>query len=144
MKDDLKHKNLNDDRDNEVERNYIPMDVNISMKPSTGLQLQHKHISRHGKNDYSSDDHLVIDIDKLFRTPLMSSDDIPHQISPTIFKQRREMKISRMLRDPYTDPTKRNILRKEIREPSLSFNHLCSISKEAFEPFRKWMSQDRE
>ena len=73
----------------EVERNDIPMDVNIGMEASTNLQLAEKHMTKELKDDYSNDD-LVIDIAKLFGTPTMSVEFsvyvIPYHLSPTIFK----------------------------------------------------------
>ncbi|KAL6337519.1 hypothetical protein AAG906_037112 [Vitis piasezkii] len=51
--------------DDEVERNAIPMDVNIDMETSRNLQLTEKHMTKELKDDYSIDD-PVIDIAKLF------------------------------------------------------------------------------
>ncbi|RVW38123.1 hypothetical protein CK203_091267 [Vitis vinifera] len=48
----------------EVERNDIPMDVNIGMEASRNLQLVEKHMTKELKDDYSNDD-PVIDIVKL-------------------------------------------------------------------------------
>ena len=73
----------------EVERNDIPMDVNIGMEACGDLQLVEKHMTGDLKDDYSNDD-LVIDIAKLFGTPTMSAEFsiyvIPHHLSPAIFK----------------------------------------------------------
>ncbi|RVW40336.1 hypothetical protein CK203_114842 [Vitis vinifera] len=57
--------------DDEVEKNDIPMDVNIDMEASRNLQLAEKHMTKELKDDYSIDD-PVIDIAKLFGTPTMS------------------------------------------------------------------------
>ncbi|KAL6323807.1 hypothetical protein AAG906_003428 [Vitis piasezkii] len=56
---------LRDVIDDEVERNDIPMDVNIGMEASRNLQLVEKHMTKELKDDYSNDD-PVIDIVKLF------------------------------------------------------------------------------
>ncbi|RVW56744.1 hypothetical protein CK203_095719 [Vitis vinifera] len=76
--------------DDEVERNDIPMDVNIDMEASRNLQLAEKHMTKELKDDYSIDD-PVIDIAKLFGTPTMSGEFsvyvIPHHLSPAIFKR---------------------------------------------------------
>ena len=73
----------------EVERNDIPMDVNIGMEASRNLQLVEKHMTKELKDDYSNDD-PVIDIVKLFGTPTMLGEFsvyvIPYHLSPTIFK----------------------------------------------------------
>ena len=94
MNDDLQHENLKGDTYNEVERNEIPMDVNIGMKPSIDLQLQHKHISINWKDN----DDPVIDIAKLFGSLTMSSKFsiyvILCHLSSTIFKRRRQIKKS--------------------------------------------------
>ena len=59
------------------------------------------------KDDYSNDD-PIIDIAKLFGTPTMSGEFsvyvILHHLSPVIFKRRREIKKSRILQHPFTDP----------------------------------------
>ncbi|XP_059598017.1 uncharacterized protein LOC132254942 [Vitis vinifera] len=132
--------------DDEVERNDIPMDVNIDMEASRNLQLAEKHMTKELKDDYSIDD-PVIDIAKLFGTPTMSGEFsvyvIPHHLSPAIFKRRREIKKSRILQHPFTDPTKRKKLRKEIEKPLTSFDPLRPISEEALESFQKWMSHDQ-
>ena len=52
--------------DDEVEKNDIPMDVNIGMGASRDLQLVEKHMTKEWKDD------SVIDIAKLFGTPTMS------------------------------------------------------------------------
>eukprot|EP00261_Vitis_vinifera_P028229 XP_010662334.2 PREDICTED: uncharacterized protein LOC104882098 [Vitis vinifera] len=132
--------------DDEVERNDIPMDVNIDMEASRNLQLAEKHMTKELKDDYSIDD-PVIDIAKLFGIPTMSGEFsvyvIPHHLSPAIFKRRREIKKSRILQHPFTDPTKRKKLRKEIEKPLTSFDPLRPISEEALESFQKWMSDDQ-
>ncbi|XP_059593260.1 uncharacterized protein LOC109122720 [Vitis vinifera] len=132
--------------DDEVERNDIPMDVNIDMEASRNLQLAEKHMTKELKDDYSIDD-PVIDIAKLFGTPTMSGEFsvyvIPHHLSPAIFKRRREIKKSHILQHPFTDPTKRKKLRKEIEKPLTSFDPLHPISEEALESFQKWMSDDQ-
>ena len=46
--------------DDEVERNDIPMDVNIDMEASRNLQLAEKHMTKELKDDYSIDDQLLI------------------------------------------------------------------------------------
>ena len=98
------------------------------------------------KDDYFNDD-PVIDITKLFGTPTMSGEFlvyvIPHHLSPTIFKRRREIKKSCILQHPFIDPTKRKKLRKEIKEPLTLFDPLRPTSEEALESFRKWMSDDQ-
>ena len=68
---------------------------------------------------------------------------IPYHLSPTIFKRRHEIKKSRILQHPFTDPTKRKKLRKEIEEPLTLFDPLRPTSEEALESFRKWMSNDQ-
>ena len=97
------------------------------------------------KDDYSNDD-LVIDIAKLFGTPTMSAEFsvyvIPHHLSPTIFKRKREIKKSRILQHPFTDPTKRKKLRKEIKEPLILFDPLHPTFEQTLKSFRKWMSDD--
>ena len=122
------------------------MDVNIYMEASRNLQLAEKHMTKELKDDYSIDD-PVIDIAKLFGTPTMSGEFsvyvIPHHLSPAIFKRRREIKKSRILQHPFTDPTKRKKLRKEIEKPLTSFDPLRPISEEALESFQKWMSDDQ-
>ncbi|XP_034676988.1 uncharacterized protein LOC117907533 [Vitis riparia] len=132
--------------DDEVERNDIPMDVNIDMEASRNLQLAEKHMTKELKDDYSIDD-PVIDIAKLFGTPTMSGEFsvyvIPHHLSPAIFKRRREIKKSHILQHPFTDPTKRKKLRKKIEKPLTSFDPLHPISEEALESFQKWMSDDQ-
>ncbi|XP_059593061.1 uncharacterized protein LOC132253833 [Vitis vinifera] len=132
--------------DDEVERNDIPMNVNIDMEASRNLQLAEKHMTKELKDDYSIDD-PVIDIAKLFGTPTMSGEFsvyvIPHHLSPAIFKQRHEIKKSRILQHPFTDPTKRKKLRKEIEKPLTSFDPLRPISEEALQSFQKWMSDDQ-
>ncbi|XP_034689205.1 uncharacterized protein LOC117917086 [Vitis riparia] len=132
--------------DDEVERNDIPMDVNIDMEASRNLQLAEKHMTKELKDDYSIDD-PVIDIAKLFGTPTISGEFsvyvIPHHLSPAIFKRRREIKKSHILQHPLTDPTKRKKLRKEIEKPLTSFDPLRPISEEALESFQKWMSDDQ-
>ncbi|RVW59689.1 hypothetical protein CK203_101032 [Vitis vinifera] len=114
-KDDLRH-----EKDDEVEKNDIPLDVNIGMEASRNLQLAEKHMTKELKDDYSNDD-SVIDIAKLFGTPTIS-DEFSH---------------------PFTDPTKRKKLRKEIEEPLTLFDPLRPTSEEALESFRKWMSNDQ-
>ena len=98
------------------------------------------------KDDYSNDD-LVIDIAKLFGTPTMSAEFsvyvIPHHLSPTIFKQRHEIKMSHILQYPFTYPTKRKKQRKEIEEPLTLFDHLRPTSEETLKSFQKWMSDDQ-
>ena len=132
--------------DDEGERNDIPMDMNIGMEASRNLQLVEKHMTKELKDDYSNDD-PVIDIAKLFGTPTMSDEFsvyvIPHHLSPTIFKRRRKIKKSHILQHPFTDPTKRKKLRKEIEKPLTSFDPLRPISEEALESFQKWMSDDQ-
>ncbi|RVW49606.1 Ubiquitin-like-specific protease ESD4 [Vitis vinifera] len=132
--------------DDEVERNDIPMDVNIDMEASRNLQLAEKHMTKELKDDYSIDD-PVIDIAKLFGTPTMSGEFsvyvIPHHLSPAIFKRRREIKKSHILQHPFKDPTKRKKLRKEIEKPLTLFDPLRPISEEALESFQKWMSDDQ-
>ena len=75
--------------DDEVERNDIPMDVNIGMEVSRNLQLAEKNMTKELKDDYSNDD-PIIDIAKLFGTPTMTGEFsvyvIPYHPSPTIFK----------------------------------------------------------
>ena len=70
--------------DDEVERNDIPMDVNIGMGASRDLQLVEKHMTKEWKDD------SVIDIAKLFGTPTMLGEFsvyvIPYHPFPTIFK----------------------------------------------------------
>ncbi|RVX01746.1 hypothetical protein CK203_024454 [Vitis vinifera] len=56
---------IEDVTDDEVERNDIPMDVNIGMEASRNLQLVEKHMTKELKDDYFNDD-PVIDIAKLF------------------------------------------------------------------------------
>ena len=130
----------------EVERNDIPMDVNIGMEASTNLQLAEKHMTKELKDDYSNDD-LVIDIAKLFGTPTMSVEFsvyvIPHHLSPAIFKQRHEIKMSHILQYPFTYPAKRKKQRKKIEEPLTLFDHLRPTSEETLESFQKWMSDDQ-
>ncbi|KAL6328581.1 hypothetical protein AAG906_038776 [Vitis piasezkii] len=46
--------------DDEMERNDIPMDVNIDMEASRNLQLAKKHMTKELKDDYSIDDPLLI------------------------------------------------------------------------------------
>ncbi|KAL6349597.1 hypothetical protein AAG906_034254 [Vitis piasezkii] len=131
--------------DDEVERNDIPMDVNIDMEASRNLHLQ-KHMTKELKDDYSIDD-PVIDIAKLFGTQTISGEFsvyvIPYHLSPAIFKRRREIKKSRILQHSFTDPTKRKKLRKEIEKSLTSFDPLRPISEEALESFQKWMSDDQ-
>ena len=119
------------------------MDVNSAMEASRNLQLVEKHMTKELKDDYSNDD-PVIDIAKLFGTPTMLGEFsvyvIPYHLSPTIFKRRREIKKSRILQHPFTDPTKRKKLRKEIEEPLALFDLLCPTPEEALESFQKWMS----
>ncbi|RVW84124.1 hypothetical protein CK203_053554 [Vitis vinifera] len=142
----LEVKSSNEEHDDEVERNDIPMDVNIDMEASRNLQLAEKHMTKELKDDYSIDD-PVIDIAKLFGTPTMSGEFsvyvIPHHLSPAIFKRRREIKKSHILQHLFTDPTKRKKLRKEIEKPLTSFDPLHPISEEALESFQKWMSDDQ-
>ncbi|KAL6328480.1 hypothetical protein AAG906_038355 [Vitis piasezkii] len=69
------------------------------------------------KDDYSNDD-PIIDIAKLFGTPTMSG-----EFSVYIKK-------SRILQHPFTDPTKRKKLRKEIDESLTLFDLLHPTSKE--------------
>ena len=94
----------------EVEKDDIHMDVNIDMEPSTDLQHKHKQISIDGKDN----DDPIIDIAKLFCSPTMPSEFsvyvIPHHLSFTIFKKKRQIKKSRILQDPFTNPTKRKKL----------------------------------
>ena len=131
MNDNLQRSNLKGDAYNEVKRNNIHMDVNIGMEPSTDLQHKQKYIFIDGKDN----DDPINDIAKFFGSPTMLSEFsvyvIPHHLSSTIFKKRRQIKKSRILQDPFTDPTKRKKLRKEIDHSSTSFNPLRSISKEA-------------
>ena len=105
MNDDLQHSNLKGDAYNEVERNDIHMNMNIGMKPSIDLQLQHQHIFI----DEKDNDDLAIDIVKLFGSPAMPSEFsvyvIPHQLSSTIFQKRRQIKKYQILKDPFTCPT---------------------------------------
>ena len=129
MNDDIQCSNLKGDAYNEVERNDVHMDVNIGMEPSTDLQHKHNCISI----DWKDNDDPINDIAKLFGSPTMPSEFsiyvIPHHLSSTIFKKRREIKKSRILQDPFIDPTKRKKLKKEIGYSSTSFNPLRSISK---------------
>ena len=94
MNNSLQHSNLKGDAYNEIERNGIHMNVNIGMEPSICLQLTHKHISIDGKDN----DDQVIDIAKLFSSPTMPTEFsvyvIPHHLSSTIFKKRRQIKKS--------------------------------------------------
>ena len=86
---------------------------------------------------------LIVDIAKLFDTPTISGNFsvyvFPKQLSPTIFKRRRELKKSYFLQSPFTNSTKRMKIRKE-RKTTSKFNHLQSISEEAREAFHKWLS----
>ncbi|KAL6332951.1 hypothetical protein AAG906_019961 [Vitis piasezkii] len=95
-KDDLRH-----EKNDEVERNDIPMDVNIGMEASRNLQLVEKHMTKELKDDYSNDDPVIV-IAKLFGTPTMSGE----------------------FSHPFTDPTKRKKLRKEIEDPLTLFDPL--------------------
>ncbi|KAL6313848.1 hypothetical protein AAG906_010267 [Vitis piasezkii] len=92
--------------DDEVERNDIPMDVNIDMEASRNLQLAEKHMTKELKDDYSIDD-PVIDIAKLFGTPTMSSEFsvyvIPHHLSFAILSEGVRLKVS-YLAAPFTIP----------------------------------------
>ena len=137
---------IQDVTDDEVERNDIPMDVNIGMEASRNLQLAEKHMTKELKDDYFNDD-PVIDIAKLFGTPTMSGEFlvyvIPHHLSSTILKQRHDIKKSCILQHSFTDPTKRKKLRKEIEEPLILFDPLHPTSEEALESFRKQMSHDQ-
>ena len=94
MNDDLQHSNLKGDAYDEVERDDIHMDVNIGMEPSTDLQHKYKHISIDGKDNGDP----IIDIAKLFCSPTMPSEFsvyvIPHHLSLTIFKKKRQIKKS--------------------------------------------------
>ncbi|KAL6350283.1 hypothetical protein AAG906_004231 [Vitis piasezkii] len=51
--------------DDELERNDIPMDVNIGMEASKNLQLPEKQMTKELEDDYSNDDPFI-DIAKLF------------------------------------------------------------------------------
>ena len=83
-----------------MEKNDIPLDVNIGMEASRNLQLAEKHMTKELKDDYSNDD-SVIDIAKLFGIPTISDEFsvyvIPHHLSSTIFKQAHEIKKSYIL-----------------------------------------------
>ena len=85
----------------------------------------------------------IVDIVKLFDTPTISGNFsvyvFPKQLSPIIFKRRRELKKFYFLQPPFTDPTKRRKIRKE-GETTSDFNLLQSISEEAREVFHKWLS----
>ena len=59
--------------DDEVERNDIPMDVNIGMEASKNLQLVEKQMTKELKDDYSNDDPFI-GIAKLFGIPTMSGE----------------------------------------------------------------------
>ncbi|KAL6320171.1 hypothetical protein AAG906_004680 [Vitis piasezkii] len=76
IKSNIKEKD--DNMDDEVERNDIPMDVNIGMEASRNLQLAEKHMTKELKDDYFNDD-PVIDIAKLFGTPTMSGEFLVYQ-----------------------------------------------------------------
>ncbi|KAL6350451.1 hypothetical protein AAG906_004402 [Vitis piasezkii] len=96
----LEVKSSNKEHDDEVERNDIPMDVNIDMEASRNLHLREKHMTKELKDDYSIDDPLLI-----LPSCLVS------QLSPLY------------------DPTKRKKLRKEIEKPLTSFDPLRPISR---------------
>ena len=88
----------------------------------------------------------IVDIAKLFDTSTVSRNFsiyvFPKQLSPTIFKRRRELKKSYFLQPSFTDPTKRRKIRKE-GEATSDFNPLQSISEEAREAFHKWLSLEQ-
>ncbi|KAL6350118.1 hypothetical protein AAG906_004056 [Vitis piasezkii] len=113
-KDDLRHEKdvIND----EVEKNGIPMDVNI------GMEL---------KDDYSNDD-SVIDIAKLFGTPTILGEfsDMSYltiYLLPFLSEDH-----------PFTNPTKRKKLRKEIEEPLTLFDPLSTIDIDYMHIDKKW------
>ena len=96
-----------------VEKNDIPMDVNIGMETFRDLQFAQKHMTRELKDDYSNDD-PIIDIANQFINPTMvgefSINVIPYHLSSTIFKWRCEIKKSHILQRPFIDPTKKRKL----------------------------------
>ncbi|KAL6330472.1 hypothetical protein AAG906_040402 [Vitis piasezkii] len=130
--------------DDEVERNDIPMDVNIDMEASRNLQLAEKHMTKELKDDYSIDD-PVIDIAKLFGTPTMSKSFryvIPHHLSPPFLSEGVRLKVS-YLTAPFYRSHQEKETKKEIEKPLTSFDPLRPISEEALESFQKWMSDDQ-
>ena len=96
-----------------MEKNDIPMDVNIGMETFRDLQFAQKHMARELKDDYSNDD-PIIDIANQFINPTMvgefSINVIPYHLSSTIFKWRCEIKKSHILQRPFIDLTERRKL----------------------------------
>ncbi|RVW77003.1 hypothetical protein CK203_036886 [Vitis vinifera] len=86
--------------DDEVERNDIPMDVNIDMEASRNLQLAEKHMTKELKDDYSIDD-PVIDIAKLFGIPTISSE-FSHIDVAFFFFQKRQIENPHLFPQKFT------------------------------------------
>ena len=124
------------------DENHDHIDVKTNTEEITVIVAAEKHIIGMEKDD-DVIFNPIIDIAKLFDTPTVSGNFsvyvFPKQLSPTIFKQRRELKKSYFLQPPLTDPTKKRKNRNE-GETTSDFNPLQSISEEAREAFHKWLS----
>ena len=134
-----KFETMMEDKEDE---NHGHIDVKINIEEIIDIVATKKHIIGMEKDaDVIFDP--IVDIAKLFDTSTVSDNFsvyvFPKQLSPTIFKRRRELKKSYFLQPPFTDLTKRRKIRKE-GETTSDFNHLQSISDEARETFHKWLS----
>ena len=92
---DFQNEIFEDVIDDEMEKNDIPMDVNIGIETFGDLQFAQKHMTREFKDDYSNDD-PIIDISNQFIAPTMVGEFsiyvIPCHLFSTIFKWRCEIK----------------------------------------------------
>ena len=69
----------------------------------------------------------------------------PHQLSPNIFKRRREVKKSHLLQHPFTYPTKRRKLLMSKTNITLStFDPLQPPSMEAKTTYTKYINDENE
>ena len=118
------------------------IDVKTNTEEITYIIATEKHIIEMEKDDDVIFD-LVVDIAKLFNTPIVSGNFLvyvfPKQLPPTIFKRRHELKKSYFLQSSFKNPIKRREIRKK-GETTYDFNTLQSISDEAREAFHKWLS----
>ena len=140
---DNKFESVMEDKEDE---NHDHIDVKTNTKEIPYIVVVEKHIIGMKKDD-DVIFYPIIDIAKLFDTPTISGNFsvyvFPKQLSPTIFKRRRELKKSYFLQPPFTDPTKRRKIRKE-GETTSDFNPLQSIFEEAREAFHKCLSLQQE
>ena len=69
----------------------------------------------------------------------------PHQVSPYVFKRKREVKKSYVLQHPFTNPTKKKkMLMSKFSKPSIAFDLLRLPSSKALTTFIEYFSKNDE